>query len=112
MPKFRKKPVEIEARQYDGAPETATKIIDWALESGVTITYHCPEGEACRRDTHVLLVSTLEGSMSALPGDWVIRGTEGEFYPCKPAAFEATFEPVDRASGGRIDADFTSQEWS
>ena len=93
--RFRKKPVEIEAMQFDGAPSTATPIIDWALANDVTIGYHCPDGDACRRDSHVLLVSTLEGSMSALPGDWIIRGVQGEFYPCKPDIFAATYEPVD-----------------
>jgi predicted HAD superfamily Cof-like phosphohydrolase len=89
--RFRKKPVEIEAVQWDGTAEAATPIIDWALQNNVTITYSCPDGAACRRDTHVLLVCTLEGSMAALPGDWIIRGIQGEFYPCKPDIFEATY---------------------
>jgi hypothetical protein len=92
--KYRKKPVEIEAWQWDGTAETATPIIDWALGNGVTISYYCPDGYACRRDTHVLLVQTLEGAMSALPGDWIIRGVKGEFYPCKPDIFAATYDAV------------------
>ena len=91
---YRKKPVVIEAAQYDGTVESATAIIDWALASDATITYHCSDGEACRRDTHSLAVATLEGTMLALPGDWIIRGVKSEFYPCKSDIFAATYEAV------------------
>ena len=47
-----------------------------------------------------LLISTLEGQMRADVGDWVIRGVKGEFYPCKPDIFAATYEPVARAAAG------------
>ena len=40
-------------------------------------------------------IETLEGTMFAQPGDWIIRGVQGEFYPCKPGIFAATYEPVD-----------------
>ena len=40
-------------------------------------------------------INTLEGVMKAMPGDWIIKGVKGEFYPCKPDVFEATYEPVD-----------------
>lgn len=93
---YRKKPVVIDAMQWDGTAEAATPIIDWALEGGVSIRYYCPDGDDCRRDTHVLLVCTLEGAMSALPGDWIIRGVQGEFYPCKPDIFAATYEAVEQ----------------
>lgn len=91
---FRKMPVEIEAMQFDGTPSTAMSIIDWALVNNAVIRCHCPDDEACRRDSHVLLVSTPEGSMTALPGDWIIRGVAGEFYPCKPDIFATTYEAV------------------
>ena len=39
-------------------------------------------------------ITTLEGVMHASPGDWIIKGVKGEFYPCKPDIFEATYEPV------------------
>lgn len=90
--KYRKKPVVIEAMQYDGTAGRATEIIDWALSQGGTITYHCDDDGSCERDSHVLAVRTLEGAMTALPGDWIIRGVQGEFYPCKPDIFEATYE--------------------
>lgn len=44
---------------------------------------------------NILSVQTLEGKMTALKGDWIIKGIKGEFYPCKPEIFEATYEPVE-----------------
>jgi hypothetical protein len=40
------------------------------------------------------LIETLEGSMKASPGDWIIKGVEGEMYPCKPSIFRQTYEEV------------------
>lgn len=42
-----------------------------------------------------LFIETLEGTMRAAPGDWIITGIRGEQYPCKPDVFEATYDPVD-----------------
>ena len=83
--KYRKRPVVIEAMEFKGSPREATKIIDWALESGGTIRYHDDQGET-------LSVDTLEGIMTARVGDFVIRGFQGEFYPIKADIFEATYE--------------------
>lgn len=88
--KYRKKPVVIEAMQWDGTTASATPTINWALDHDVTITYYC--GDECRSDLHVLLVSTLEGAMKAQPGDYIIKGVQGEFYPCKPDIFASTYE--------------------
>ena len=79
MPRFVKRPVEIEARQWKG--ETPEEFLEW-IGSGVRVT-----GES-------LLISTLEGIMEARPNDWVIRGVQGEFYPCKPEIFNQTYEYV------------------
>jgi hypothetical protein len=49
--------------------------------------------EAYQTDV-VLLIDTLEGVMTANPGDWIITGVKGEKYPCKPDIFEATYEKV------------------
>ena len=81
--KFRKKPVVIEAMLWDGTPNATFQIRTWAQESGASI--HCPGDET-------LLIETLEGTMTARPGDWIIRGVAGEFYPCKPDIFEQTYE--------------------
>lgn len=82
MPKFRKKPVVIDAwrlpmsdgasRDFDGDPNIIFK-----RENGAIV-------EA--------IINTLEGAMSASNGDWIIRGAKGELYPCKPDIFAATYE--------------------
>ncbi len=86
--KYRKKPVEIEAAQWDGTSFTADAIVAWS-GGDVRVALH---GEDNNR--MVLVVETLEGRMAASPGDWVIRGVQGEFYPCKSDIFEATYERV------------------
>ena len=74
MPKFRKKPVVIEAAQF-------------------TDIYNLPPEVFHRIDEY--LISTLEGEMKVSLGDWVITGIKGEHYPCKPDIFEATYEKVE-----------------
>lgn len=89
MPRFRKKPVEIEAVQALGTPESNREIIDWTRNSATPATMdHHPERGKC------LTIATLEGPHWVSPGDWIIRGVQGEFYPCKPDIFAATYEPV------------------
>ena len=89
MAKFRKKPVVIEAIQWDKTQETWAKIK--ALEGEVKdpsnrIIWHTAHG--------FLNIPTLEGNHTAGVGDWIIKGVKGEFYPCKPDIFEQTYEPV------------------
>lgn len=91
MPKFRKKPVVIEANQWDGSLDEATSIIAWVLQKGGVARYH--DDDAGPNGEHIM-IDTLEGSMRTVPGDWVICGVQGEFYPCKPEIFEATYEEV------------------
>ena len=82
--KYRKKPVTIEAMQWDGTPRSTADIRAWAEESsGVNVHYPQPD---------TLLIETLEGGMKASVGDYIIRGVQGEFYPCKPDIFAATYE--------------------
>ena len=83
MSTFRKKPVEVEARQYTS--ENWVDIAEWCREGGVRIGM---------TDTGKASIPTLEGTMYASPGDWIIRGVQGEFYPCKPDIFEQTYEPA------------------
>lgn len=83
--KFRKKPVVIEARQI--TPDTVLEVSYWC---GAQIGNR-PQAP---RNWH-LLIATLEGVMTANMGDWIIRGVQGEFYPCKPDIFEATYERVE-----------------
>jgi hypothetical protein len=86
MPYFTKRPVTVEAMFWDGVVSTATTIIDWMLASGGTARYH--------DDPSALSIDTLEGTMTAVPGDWIIKGVRGEFYPCKQEIFEATYVPA------------------
>jgi hypothetical protein len=83
--RFRKKPVEIEAVQVTDDFSIAT-IFGWMSAHGTNPTVH---GD---KRPFGLAIKTLEGTMVASPGDWIIRGVQGEFYPCKPDIFAATYE--------------------
>jgi len=87
--RFRKKPVVIEAMQFSTEHRFGGPALHEFLEGCVWIP--SVNGR--------IIISTLEGDMSVAPGDWVIKGVAGEFYPCKPEIFAATYEPVD--GGGR-----------
>ena len=79
--KYRKKPVVIEAVQYDG-------------KNSADIHKFC-EGKCLEPITeNYLEIVTLEGNHIASPMDYIIKGIKGEFYPCKPDIFEATYEEV------------------
>jgi len=78
MPKFRKKPIVIEAIQWMGGeqiPPAPSKLL--------------------RKKRKRWEVKTLEGWYKLTPLDWIICGIKGEFYPCKPDIFEQTYEAVD-----------------
>ncbi|NHP15290.1 hypothetical protein G8767_17185 [Rhodococcus sp. IC4_135] len=102
---FRKKPVEIQAVQWDGTAEGATPIINWIDENGHTANWDEPHHEilvempdgtqmGCPASNGGLFINTLEGRLTASPGDWIIRGVQGEFYPCKPDIFAQTYDEV------------------
>lgn len=88
MPIFRKKPVEIEARHFstdgDKNYSTMNKLVKWINKNGGS-AFH---------DRSSIFIETLEGEMRAECFDWIIKGVQGEFYPCKPEIFKATYEPV------------------
>lgn len=86
MPKFRKKPVVIEAFQFKGGLSYDLMLKHWGEEFG--------EVSSCdvSRPIEVLTIRTLEGNMQANRNDWIIKGVKGEFYPCKPEIFESTYE--------------------
>lgn len=83
MARYRKKPIEIEAVQWIGEQNCAEAFGFLGLEH--------PEDELDHSEIHI---DTLEGTMTAQQGDWIIRGVAGEFYPCKPDIFAATYEAV------------------
>lgn len=84
MPLFRKKPVTIEAHQMPPENQDASEELIEFLRDADGMSGHGGTFE----------IHTLEGTMVAKPGDWVIKGVKGEYYPCKPEIFEATYEPV------------------
>lgn len=100
MPKFRKKPVVIEARRFSGDDVESHELARWC---GGRL--HLGENLADLR--LVIDIPTLEGTMRAEVGDWIIRGVKGEFYSCKPDIFVATYEPVEESvvSFGNVFAD-------
>ncbi len=85
MPMFRKKPVVVEAIQWDGELSTYGRI--QLMESA-----DLDEQVAFCPDDDTLMISTIEGDMTAQLGDWIIRGVNGELYPCKPDIFAKTYE--------------------
>ena len=102
MAEYRKKPVVIEAVQFNGDPEV---VWEWLRHLGIEdygdIEFFPFLADHFKGDPKVYVahpdpymrIKTLEGVMSASRGDWVICGLMGEFYPCKPDIFAATYEP-------------------
>lgn len=89
--KFRKKPVVIAALQFAGTAASAVEIFEEFDVPGAT---YRPDLSSIYGPNGTLHIPTLEGEMTASPGDWIIRGVKGEFYPCKPEIFAATYEPA------------------
>ena len=87
MKKYRKLPVVIEAIQFTGTKENSHDITEF-IKGGLFFPTKMPKYER-------LVITTLEGEMTARVGDWIIKGVKGEFYPCKPDIFEKTYEEVD-----------------
>jgi hypothetical protein len=92
MPTFRKKPVEIQAiparEAFGYARREWVRLPQWlrdAYDKGEVLFPHHPDR---------VEIVTLEGTMTAQLDDWIIRGVQGELYPCKPDIFEATYERV------------------
>ena len=94
MDKFRKKPVVIEAIQFNTNNEPDNGLMDYICS---LINMGKSEGErhAWHNATEIF-IETLEGTMKANANDWIIKGIEGEFYPCKPDIFEKTYEKVKK----------------
>ena len=86
--KYRKKPVIIDAVQWNGTNQDEIVILN--KDSGRDLMFE----DDFIEDKPVVLIKTLEGEMRADKGDWIIRGVNGELYPCKPDIFEKTYELV------------------
>lgn len=87
MQKFRKKPVEIEAIRFEDSVECLHDLSEAGLDP-VRVDYTDPNNP-------LLPIETLEGTMFARIGDFIIKGVKGEFYPCKPDIFAAAYEPAE-----------------
>lgn len=83
MQKYRKKPVVIEAVQLSSI--NCREVAKW-ISPTPELNYYTGDPQ--------IIIKTLEGNMAANVGDWIIRGVNGEFYPCNPDIFEKTYEPV------------------
>ena len=87
MAKYRKKPVVIEACQFDG---NIRSIDSFPISEVGKFKIGSENGQ------YYLIIPTLEGDMKALSGDWIIKGVNGEYYPCKPDIFKKNFELVEQ----------------
>ncbi len=85
--KFRKKPIVIEAFHFKmESLKELEELSEFLKDADVDINYI---------NESKVYIETLEGTMCASEGDWIIKGINGEFYPCKPDIFEKTYEPVN-----------------
>jgi hypothetical protein len=84
--RFRKRPVEIEAMHL-AHPNSPEDVAAWC---GGRIV-----GDGITGHPYAIEIGTLEGTMRGEYGDWIIKGVQAEFYPCKPDIFAATYEPVE-----------------
>jgi len=86
--KYRKKPLVVEAMMFKR--ETYDKLREFTGRKASRLAIpKCPDGKA------VCYIETLEGDKTATEGDYIIKGVQDEFYPCKPDIFEETYERVD-----------------
>jgi len=82
MPKFRKKSIVIEAFRW-----LVDEVPSWWEEKSQSFKIDTETGE--------VFIPALEGTVTAFPNDWIIKGVKGEFYTCKPHIFVATYEAVE-----------------
>lgn len=103
MPKFRKRPVTIEAHRWfsngdhpqDGPATREGRVVRFFRNPDPGYEGDHVHG-LCGRTWHVHgWIDTLEGGHTVCPGDWIITGVAGERYPCKPDIFESTYEPIE-----------------
>jgi len=90
MPKYRKKPVVIDAVQFNGNGPSCEEVTQFLGGSQQSQPNHIWKPRTYDGG-HIV---TLEGNMEFIPGDWIIKGVKGEFYPCKPDIFAATYDPA------------------
>ena len=96
--RYVKKPVEVEAWCWNGCEEMAGAIIEWMGGAGRHVAYDRLYNQHIAPELHI---TTLEDGVTgaakhvASPGDYIIKGVNGEFYPCKPDIFHKTYDKVE-----------------
>ncbi len=88
MAQYRRKPVVVDAIQWLGKVED--------IEPLLRLPRTASDKSNWKVDGQQLLIHTLEGTMTAELGDFIVCGVAGELYPCKPAIFQVTYEPITR----------------
>lgn len=83
---YRKKPIVVSAVLFDGLNHD--EVADFCAPQPIMVG-----------GNYTLVIPTLEGNMTAEQGDYIIKGVQGEFYPCKPDIFEATYDLADQDEG-------------
>lgn len=89
--RYRKRPVVVDAFQTNGQADRALAITAWSNGAAVE---HLPDGGDTLTSNVWMQIHTLEGDHLAKPGDWIIRGVAGEYYPCDEMIFAETYEPA------------------
>lgn len=122
--RFTKRPITIEALQFDGTLESHRAVDqfiggaahhehwdarNWAFDPEVN--EYIDTTEAPDLTTSMIEIHTLEGDMEANPGWWIIKGVKGEFYPCDPEVFAASYapEPEHHSTGVVLPPDFEAR---
>jgi hypothetical protein len=101
MSKFRKLPVTIEAIQFKDDADVLFDISEFANDT-IRINYDS--------NPKTIKIPTLEGEMTANEGDWIIKGVNGEFYPCKPYIFNKTYESIPQPIPNPNDSAFSLKD--
>lgn len=90
MTAYRKKPVVVEAIQFVHGVSTKREMLEFCPDANIGTV----NGELDTTDLRWFVIPTLEGNMNVSDFDYIIRGVQGEFYPCKPDIFAETYEAV------------------
>lgn len=95
MTKFRSKPVIIDAILLEDTNDSIVNVVEFVYDIGMETSEVGMQATVANvRTSGGLYIKTLEGTMKADFGDWIIKGLKGEFYPCKPEIFEMKYEPL------------------
>ncbi|MDT2635495.1 hypothetical protein P7D52_07940 [Enterococcus dongliensis] len=95
--KYRKKPVEIEAVLLENDIHSISQALNFVsgMPFDTEISLLDEQAANAAQMTNGLVIPTLEGDVTASFGDYIIKGVQGEFYPCKPDIFSQTYEKVE-----------------